>query len=179
MSKLTQRKSMDYIKKDYEETRKMPGSWYLSNYKYKYNITHLQPFLQKLKEKKLVGLKCSGCNTVYYPPRFVCGKCLVKPDRWVDIRETGNIIYKYSLKQNYPNPFNPTTQIKFQIPESSIVSLKIYNMLGQEVAELLNEIKTAGVYDVTFNAANLASGTYFYRLQSGNFIQTKKLMLIK
>jgi len=91
LSKLTQRKSMDYIKKKYIETRKMPGSWYLSNYKYKYNITHLQPFLQKLKEKKLIGLECSGCNTVYYPPRFVCGKCLVKPNRWVDLRETGKI----------------------------------------------------------------------------------------
>ena len=96
-----------------------------------------------------------------------------------DIRKTGNIIAKYSLEQNYPNPFNPTTQITYQIPENGIVSLKIYNMLGQEVAELVNGIKTAGVYDVTFNAANLASGTYFYRLQSGNFIQTKKLMLIK
>jgi uncharacterized OB-fold protein len=91
MSKLTQRKSLDYVKKKYKETRRMSGSWYLSHYKYKFNVTHMQPFLSKLKEKKLVGLECSGCNTVYFPPRFVCGKCLMKPDRWVDVRETGRI----------------------------------------------------------------------------------------
>lgn len=91
MSKLTQRKSLDYVKKDYKKTRKMSGSWYLTKYKYKYNITHMQPFLSKLKEKKLIGLECSGCNTVYFPPRFVCGKCLIKPDRWVDVRDTGRV----------------------------------------------------------------------------------------
>ena len=91
MSKLTQRKSLDYVKKDYIETRKMSGSWYLTKYKYKYNISHMEPFLSKLKEKKLVGLECSSCNTVYFPPRFVCGKCLIKPDRWVDVRETGRV----------------------------------------------------------------------------------------
>ena len=91
LSKLTQRKSLDYIKKEYIRTRSLPGSCYLSNYRYKFNISHLQPFLQKLKEKKLVGLECSSCNTVYFPPKFVCGKCLVKPDRWVDIRETGRV----------------------------------------------------------------------------------------
>jgi uncharacterized OB-fold protein len=91
MSKLTQRKSLDYIKKEYKITRTMPGSWYLSNYRYKYNMTHLKTFLDKLKAKKLVGLKCPGCNRVFYPPRFVCGKCLIKPDRWVDLRETGSV----------------------------------------------------------------------------------------
>ncbi len=91
MSKRTQRKSLDYVKKEYVRTRTMPGSWYLSSYKYKFNITHFQPFLEKLKQKKLVGLECSGCNRVFFPPRLVCGKCLVKPDRWVDLRETGRV----------------------------------------------------------------------------------------
>jgi len=91
MSKRTQRKSVDYVKKEYARTRTMPGSWYLSSYKYKFNITHFQPFLEKLKEKKLIGLECSGCNRVFFPPRLVCGKCLVKPDRWVDLRETGTV----------------------------------------------------------------------------------------
>ncbi|MFX1364291.1 MAG: Zn-ribbon domain-containing OB-fold protein [Promethearchaeota archaeon] len=91
MSKRTQRKSLDYIKKDYVETRRMPGSWYISNYKFKFDITHLQPFLNKLKEKKLVGLKCSGCNRVFFPPKSICGKCLMKPDQWVDLRETGEV----------------------------------------------------------------------------------------
>ena len=91
MSKMTQRKSLAYVKKDYIRTRTMPGSWYLSSYKFKFNITHIQPFLDKLKEKKLVGLQCSSCNSVFFPPKFVCGKCLVKPDRWVDLRDTGRV----------------------------------------------------------------------------------------
>ncbi len=91
MSKMTQRKSLAYVKKEYIRTRTMPGSWYLSSYKFKFNITHMQPFLEKLKEKKLVGLQCSSCNRVFFPPKFVCGKCLVKPDRWVDLRDTGRV----------------------------------------------------------------------------------------
>ncbi|MFX1390935.1 MAG: Zn-ribbon domain-containing OB-fold protein [Promethearchaeota archaeon] len=91
MSKRTLRKSMNYIKKDYVRTRTVPGSWYLSNYKYKFNITHFKPFLDKLKEKKVIGLQCSSCNRVFFPPRIVCGKCMVKPDRWVDLRETGRV----------------------------------------------------------------------------------------
>lgn len=91
VSKRTQRKSLDYVKKEYIRTRTMPGSWYLSSYRFKFNITHLQPFLKKLKEKKLVGLRCSGCNRVFFPPVFVCGKCLIKPDQWVDLRDTGEV----------------------------------------------------------------------------------------
>ena len=91
MSKLTQRKSLDYIKKEYIKTRTMPASWYLSSYRYKFNITHLKPFLDKLKEKKLVANQCSGCNRVFYPPRLVCGECFVVPDKWVDIRDTGTV----------------------------------------------------------------------------------------
>lgn len=91
MSKLTQRKSLDYIKKEYVKTRTTPASWYLNSYEFKFNITHMQPFLEKLKEKKLVANQCSGCNRVFFPPRLVCGKCLVKPDRWVDIRDTAKV----------------------------------------------------------------------------------------
>ncbi|NHJ25935.1 MAG: hypothetical protein EAX89_15260 [Candidatus Lokiarchaeota archaeon] len=91
MSKLTQRKSMDYIKKDYVRTRTMPGSWYLNSYTYKFNITHAQPFLRKLKEKKLVGNECPSCNRIFFPPRQICGKCMIKPDRWADLRETARV----------------------------------------------------------------------------------------
>jgi hypothetical protein len=91
MSKRTQRKSLDYIKKDYVKTRTMPGSWYLSSYKFKFNITHMQPFLDKLKDKKLIANQCSGCNRVFFPPRLVCGQCMVKPDRWVDVRDTAKV----------------------------------------------------------------------------------------
>lgn len=86
---------------------------------------------------------------------------------------------EYILNQNYPNPFNPTTVIEFVIPKADNVSLKIYDVLGREVATLLNERRNAGVYRVNFNAASLSSGTYFYRLQSGGFTQTKKMILVK
>jgi len=85
----------------------------------------------------------------------------------------------YLLKQNYPNPFNPTTNINFSLPKSGLVTLKIYDISGREVAVLLNEVKSAGSYLVGFNAAGLPSGAYFYRLTSGNFSETKKMMLIK
>jgi len=85
----------------------------------------------------------------------------------------------FLLKQNYPNPFNPTTNINFSIPKSGLVSLKVYDMVGKEVATLINEVKNAGNYLVGFNAANLPSGAYFYRLESGSFVETKKMLLIK
>lgn len=99
---------------------------------------------------------------------------------------TENIPTQFELSQNYPNPFNPETSIKFSIPKESNVSLKIYDVLGNEVATLVNEVKQAGVYNVNFNAKNLTSGLYIYKLQAVNpdksgqvFIQTKKMMLIK
>ena len=80
---------------------------------------------------------------------------------------------------NYPNPFNPTTIIHYVLPKAGFVTLKIYDMLGREVKTLVNENKDKGVYDVTFNASDLASGVYIYRLQSGNFVSSKKLLLMK
>jgi hypothetical protein len=85
----------------------------------------------------------------------------------------------WSLSQNYPNPFNPTTTIKYQIPKASFVSLKIYDINGREVEELINEQQNTGHYEVQFNAGNLSSGVYFYRLQAGSFMETKKLILLK
>ncbi len=87
--------------------------------------------------------------------------------------------FNYSLYQNYPNPFNPVTTIRFQLPESEKVELKIYDMLGREVKTLYNKIAPAGIVDVDFNADNLASGVYIYRIKAGNYIASKKLMLIK
>jgi len=86
---------------------------------------------------------------------------------------------EYSLTQNYPNPFNPTTTIDYSIKAAGLVSLKVYDMLGTEVASLVNENKEAGNYSVTFNASVLPSGIYFYTLTSGNFMATKKLILLK
>ncbi len=96
-----------------------------------------------------------------------------RDNRGVDVAKA------YRLEQNYPNPFNPTTNISYVLPKAENVSLKVYDVLGREVATLVNEVKAAGAYTVPFNASNLASGVYFYKLQAGSFVQTKKMMLVK
>lgn len=85
----------------------------------------------------------------------------------------------FSLEQNYPNPFNPSTKINYQIPELSFVSLKVYDVLGNEIETLVNEEKPVGRYEIIFDATRLPSGIYFYILQAGNFIETKKMVLMK
>ena len=85
----------------------------------------------------------------------------------------------YTLSQNYPNPFNPVTNIKFSIPKSEFVKIVIFDVLGREVANLVNDQLTAGLYNVDFDASNLSSGAYFYRIEAGSFIQTKKMLLVK
>ncbi|MBK6913382.1 MAG: T9SS type A sorting domain-containing protein [Ignavibacteriales bacterium] len=85
----------------------------------------------------------------------------------------------FSLAQNYPNPFNPSTNISYQLPAYGFVSLKVYDVLGNEVATLVNEEQKAGVYSINFNAQLLSSGVYYYQLKSGNNIQTKKMILTK
>jgi hypothetical protein len=85
----------------------------------------------------------------------------------------------FALFSNYPNPFNPTTKIRYAISQTAFTSLEIYSILGEEVATLINEEKTPGVYEVNFDAANLTSGTYLYKLQSGSFTETKKMIILK
>jgi hypothetical protein len=85
----------------------------------------------------------------------------------------------FNLKQNYPNPFNPTTKIKYSIASRQFVVLKVFNVLGQEIETLVNAEKPAGNYQVEFNAANLPSGVYFYRIKAGSFNQVRKMLLIK
>ncbi len=86
---------------------------------------------------------------------------------------------EFSLEQNYPNPFNPTTTIAFSLPKTGFTSLKVYDILGNEVTTLVNEVKDAGVYKVQFNASNLSSGVYIYQLQTGEYTATKKIQMIK
>jgi hypothetical protein len=107
-------------------------------------------------------------------------------DEFQGIRPTVGIIsstsqapLKFSLEQNYPNPFNPTTKIKYSLPKAAFTTLKVYDITGREVATLLNEYKIAGTYEIQFNASNLASGVYFYRLNTGQFSAVKKLLLLK
>ena len=85
----------------------------------------------------------------------------------------------YTLEQNYPNPFNPNTIIGYSIPTRSYVTLSVFNTFGPKVAELVSGEKDAGAYDVTFDAGELASGMYPYRIQAGSFVQTKKLVVVK
>ena len=86
---------------------------------------------------------------------------------------------KFSLEQNYPNPFNPSTTIRYSIPSPSSVQLKIYNILGNEIATLVNEELAAGNYNVEYDASNLPSGIYFYTLTTDGFSETKKMTLVK
>jgi hypothetical protein len=91
----------------------------------------------------------------------------------------GYIPIVYSLKQNYPNPFNPATTIEFEIPASSFVSLRIYDVLGRLVSTIVNEEMTARNYAFNINTSDLSAGIYFYTLRAGDFAQTKKMVLIK
>ncbi len=86
---------------------------------------------------------------------------------------------EFELAQNYPNPFNPTTNIQFSLPEASSVNLVVYNLLGQEVATLANGFMEAGIHKVNFDAANLNTGLYVYKLEANDFVATKKMMLMK
>jgi len=86
---------------------------------------------------------------------------------------------EFLLTQNFPNPFNPSTTFKLQIPELSLATIKIYDILGNEIETLVNEEKPAGTYEITWHAANLPSGVYFYQLKADNYIETKKMILLK
>ena len=97
----------------------------------------------------------------------------------VGIHNQNELAESYSLTQNYPNPFNPTTNINFSIPKSQNVSLKFYNSMGQEVATYVDAFLEAGIYNVDFDGSNLSSGIYFYTLKTDNFVDTKKMMLVK
>jgi hypothetical protein len=97
-----------------------------------------------------------------------------------------NIPNEFSLSQNYPNPFNPTTKIKYTIPtvtssevEGSLVTLKVYDVLGNEIATLVNEEKLPGIYEVEFSAANLSSGMYIYQLRTESFVSSRKMTVLK
>ncbi len=110
---------------------------------------------------------------------------IISPDNGSRITSAGSsnnqagLLREFKLEQNYPNPFNPITVIKYQLKESGKTTLKIYNLLGQEVVTLVNEVQTAGEHNVEWNAGGFASGVYFYQLKAGNFVVTKKLILLR
>ncbi|MHB8338706.1 MAG: T9SS type A sorting domain-containing protein [Ignavibacteriaceae bacterium] len=95
------------------------------------------------------------------------------------VKEPAQSLDNFSLEQNYPNPFNPVTTINYTVASKDLVSIKVYDVLGNEIATLVNEEKPAGSYSVNFNGNKLSSGVYFYRMQAGSFVETKKLILMK
>ncbi len=97
----------------------------------------------------------------------------------IGITLISSIVKEFNLSQNYPNPFNPTTKINFSIPNSDYVSLRVYDMLGREVKVLVNENLTAGEYQADFNAKGLSSGMYYYSLRAGEYVDVKKMVLVK
>lgn len=122
--------------------------------------------------------KSRANNLIYYGVRSNGG--ISKGTLLVGIEPVSNIVPdKFELKQNYPNPFNPNTTIEFSIARNSIVKLAVYDALGREVNSLLNSELKAGEYSLNFSAADLPSGTYFYKLSTGDFVQTKKMILVK
>ena len=119
--------------------------------------------------------------SVHSPSKPQYGLITVRAQESTAIEEmnTSQLPVKYQLFQNYPNPFNPSTLISCQLPFAGNVTLKVYDVLGREVSILVNEEKPIGSYEVEFNASHLASGIYFYKIQAGDFVQTKKMMLLK
>ena len=117
-------------------------------------------------------------DSVSYP--FNSEGRIVQDSNLISVQSIGeNVPGTYDLAQNFPNPFNPSTRIRFGIPKSGLVTVKVYDMLGKEVATLVNEELRAGSYEVPFDGSYFSSGMYFYRIQSGEFVETKKMILVK
>ncbi len=93
--------------------------------------------------------------------------------------DNGTEVKEYALYSNYPNPFNPATLITYQLPKDIHVSLVVYNSLGQEIATLVSQHQSIGKYSIQFNAVNLPSGIYFYKLQAGEFSKVNKMLLVR
>ena len=107
-------------------------------------------------------------------------KVLLYEENPISVYEDNPVhVKEYKLEQNYPNPFNPSTRISWQSPVGSYQTIKVYDVLGNEVAALVDEYKPAGSYEIEFNGSNLASGIYLYKLQAGSFVETKKMILLK
>lgn len=114
-----------------------------------------------------------------YPPGQNAHAMVLTLDTVVPVEDDNNQVSEYQLDQNYPNPFNPSTRISFTIPKEGNVKLSVFNILGEKVAELINEFKVAGSYNIDWSNSELTSGIYLYRLETNDFVQTKKMTFIK
>ncbi|MCB0747263.1 MAG: T9SS type A sorting domain-containing protein [Ignavibacteriae bacterium] len=130
-------------------------------------------------DKEAIRKEIVNNQFIIYPQHFSLLSAGII-DGTTDVSKIDNSVpAKFELKQNYPNPFNPTTKISFSLSENNYTQLRIYNILGKEVASLINDYKKAGNYEVNFNASKLVSGIYFYTISSGNFVKTNKMILLK
>jgi hypothetical protein len=129
------------------------------------------------KNYSFVDGDLSGANIIYYRLKQIDNDGTYEYSHEVEISFISPD--KYSLGQNYPNPFNPSTKIHYKIAQSEFVNLSVYNVLGKEVAVLVNEIQSPGTYSIVFSADNLPGGVYFYKLETQNFTQTSKMLLLK
>ncbi|NJD22613.1 MAG: T9SS type A sorting domain-containing protein [Melioribacter sp.] len=120
-----------------------------------------------------------GANSEIYYKRYLPATGKIPKNRVTDVEQEETLPVDFQLMQNYPNPFNPTTTISFSIPQAEYATLKVYDVIGREVAALVNEFKDAGNYNFNFDASKLSSGIYLYRLQAGNFVDVKRMILMK
>jgi hypothetical protein len=138
-----------------------------------------QPLTRALVDSLLAGRIYANFHTAAHPGGEIRGQVRFGSDAVTSVVPVAEALPSaFSLDQNYPNPFNPSTSIRFQVPEPGRVSLKVYSLLGQEVATLVDEVRPAGTYLATFDARALASGVYFYRLDAGHGSSLTKRMLI-
>jgi YVTN family beta-propeller protein len=181
----------DIVKYDAENSSitKLVSSVYPANYYYGYNYEYTTGKHYVLDAKTFA---VSGSLSIYnnegtaeanyetgIAPRRVLFKYTEQPD---DVSDNPAAAVSFSLAQNYPNPFNPATIIQYSVPamhSGETVSLKVYDILGNEISTLVNEVQPAGQYEITFNASGLSSGVYFYRLTAGNFTGAKQMVLLR
>ncbi|HZW40007.1 MAG TPA: T9SS type A sorting domain-containing protein [Ignavibacteriaceae bacterium] len=150
----------------------------INTFDYKFNIPVDLDLLRNgygLNYKLCVRDKQIIPETRCYPDT---GYYICNYDNTTRVKEN-KIVTDFSLEQNYPNPFNPSTTIKYTLPKQGLVTIKIYDVLGKEIAQLVNEEKQSGEYEVEFNGSSLSSGIYYYKIQAGEFVQTKKMVLMK
>jgi len=140
--------------------------------------------IDDVPEMYMIPFFATSINTLYHNVQYTSSISIPIVGTFTAVEEAGTLPLSVNLLQNYPNPFNPTTSIEFQVSSFEFISLKVYDVLGREVATLVNEKKSPGRYIVTFGIQNstfgvLASGTYFYQLRAGQFVETKKMILIR
>ncbi|AFH50630.1 5'-Nucleotidase domain protein [Ignavibacterium album JCM 16511] len=155
---------------------------YSGNNVYQYNNIGYQVNLAGIGERTIrLGLAVNtNIEFDYSLSNRISDQSLLAKTSYQTINYKGPLVVtNYALEQNYPNPFNPSTKIKFQLPKNDFVTLKVYDILGNEVTTLVNEEKAQGRYEINFDASNLSSGVYIYKIKAGEFVSSKKMLLLK